>query len=35
MQLYDFTIPELNMFRELCNFTPDELLIMLKSYVIV
>lgn len=25
MQLYDFTIPELNMFRELCNFTPDEL----------
>lgn len=26
MQLYDFTIPELNKFRELCNFTPDELL---------
>lgn len=25
MQLYDFTVPELNMFRELCNFTPDEL----------
>lgn len=25
MQLYDFTIPELNKFRELCNFTPDEL----------
>ena len=21
----DFTVPELNMFRELCNFTPDEL----------
>lgn len=25
MQLYDFTVPELNTFRELCNFTPDEL----------
>ena len=25
MQLYDFTIPELNKFRELCNFTSDEL----------
>lgn len=25
MQLYDFTVPELNRFRELCNFTPDEL----------
>lgn len=25
MQLYDFTVPELNKFRELCNFTPDEL----------
>ena len=24
MQLYDFTVPELNVFRELCNFTPDE-----------
>ena len=21
----DFTVPELNKFRELCNFTPDEL----------
>ena len=25
MQIYDFTVPELNLFRELCNFTPDEL----------
>lgn len=25
MQLYDFTVPELNKFRELCNFTEDEL----------
>lgn len=25
MQIYDFTVPELNMFRELCNFTPQEL----------
>lgn len=25
MQLYDFTIPELNKFKELCNFTPQEL----------
>lgn len=25
MQLYDFTVPELNKFRELCNFTPEEL----------
>lgn len=25
MKLYDFTVPELNKFRELCNFTPDEL----------
>ena len=25
MQVYDFTVPELNMFRELCNFTPQEL----------
>lgn len=24
MQLYDFTVPELNRFRELCNFTDDE-----------
>ena len=22
--IYDFTVPELDMFRELCNFTPDE-----------
>ena len=26
MKLRDFTVPELNKFRELCNFTPDELL---------
>ena len=25
MQIYDFTIPELNRFRELCNFSPQEL----------
>lgn len=25
MQLYDFTVPELNTFRELCNFSDDEL----------
>lgn len=25
MKIYDFTVPELNKFRELCNFTPDEL----------
>ena len=25
MQIRDFTVPELNMFRELCNFTDDEL----------
>jgi len=24
MQVYDFTEPELDMFRELCNFTPAE-----------
>ena len=24
-QLYDFTVPELNRFRELCNFSPQEL----------
>ena len=24
MKIYDFTVPELNRFRELCNFTPDE-----------
>lgn len=24
MQIYDFTVPELDMFRELCNFTDDE-----------
>ena len=24
-QLYDFTVPELNHFRELCNFSPQEL----------
>lgn len=26
IQLYDFTVPELDTFRELCNFTPDELM---------
>lgn len=25
MQIYDFTVPELNKFRELCNFSPQEL----------
>lgn len=25
MQIYDFTVPELNTFRELCNFTEAEL----------
>ena len=25
MQIYDFTVPELNKFRELCNFSSDEL----------
>ena len=25
MKLCDFTVPELNRFRELCNFTDDEL----------
>ena len=25
MQVYDFTIPELNYFRENCNFLDDEL----------
>lgn len=25
MQIFDFTKPELDMFRELCNFTPDEM----------
>jgi len=25
MKLCDFTVPELNRFRELCNFTPEEL----------
>lgn len=25
MKLCDFTVPELDRFRELCNFTPDEL----------
>mgnify|MGYP002523451072 CR=1 FL=1 len=25
LKLYDFTVPELNVFRELCNFTPEEL----------
>ena len=25
MKIRDFTVPELNRFRELCNFTPDEL----------
>lgn len=24
MQVYDFTVPELDRFRELCNFTDDE-----------
>lgn len=25
MKLYEFTVPELNKFRELCNFTDEEL----------
>ena len=25
MQIADFTVPELDRFRELCNFLPDEL----------
>lgn len=25
MKIRDFTVPELNRFRELCNFTEDEL----------
>lgn len=25
MKIYDFTLPELNYFREYCNFTADEL----------
>ena len=25
MQIYDFTIPELDKLRELCNFSPQEL----------
>jgi len=25
VQVYDFTVPELNMFREKCNFLDDEL----------
>ena len=25
MKICDFTVPELNMFRELCNFTDNEL----------
>lgn len=25
MQIYDFTVPELDKFRELCNFSDDEL----------
>lgn len=25
MKIADFTKPELDMFRELCNFTPDEM----------
>lgn len=25
MQIYNFTVPELNTFRELCNFSDDEL----------
>ena len=24
MQIYDFTMPELDTFRHLCNFLPDE-----------
>ena len=25
MQIYDFTVPELEVFRKLCNFSEDEL----------
>lgn len=25
LKICDFTVPELNRFRELCNFTPEEL----------
>lgn len=25
MKIYDFTVPELDRFRELCNFTLDEM----------
>lgn len=25
MKIYDFTVPELNFFRDFCNFTPDEM----------
>jgi transcriptional regulator len=25
MKIRDFTVPELNMFRDLCNFTEDEM----------
>ena len=25
MKIYDFTVPELNYFREMCNFTPEEM----------
>lgn len=25
VQIYDFTVPELDRFRELCNFSDDEL----------
>lgn len=25
IQIYDFTVPELNKFRELCNFSDDEM----------
>lgn len=26
MKIRDFTVPELNRFRDLCNFSPDELM---------
>jgi len=26
IQIYNFTVPELDKFRKLCNFTPDELI---------
>ena len=26
MQIYDFTVPELNKLRELCNFSDDEMI---------